>query len=98
MRNHPDAEVLLSVLGLDGPGRPARGGFGDGSGVQFVGADRRDEPRLGDQPTRVASGRRFGDGEQPANPEQCAQPFEITNCDLKTPPHRQYNNRCDSDA
>ena len=47
MRNHPDAEVLLSVFGLDGPGRPARGDFGDGSGVQFVGADRRDEPRLG---------------------------------------------------
>ncbi len=59
MRNHPDAEVLLSVLGLDGPGRPARGDFGDGSGVQFVGADRRDEPRLGDQPTCVAFGRRF---------------------------------------
>jgi hypothetical protein len=51
MRNHPDAEVLVSVLGLDGPGRPARGDFGD-----FLGNDLREPEQAVAPQTLIASG------------------------------------------
>ena len=39
LRNHPDAEVLLSVLGLDGPGRPRKEAY-----IEALADCLRDEP------------------------------------------------------